>query len=164
MNFKFSKTENVNESVAVANSTYLDSTYGELKEGYNPEQNVEVNIVSRKKIKKDYQVGGVLDQEQNNNWKAWLYLAPVLILMAVFLIFPLINPIAIAFLKDYSYVEGTSSGLTFDNFLEVNRTKFESKLGKIEKGSPNYNMLKNTYNKYKDEDLEGKINLLLNVV
>ena len=38
------------------------------------------------------------------------------------------------------------------------------KLGKIEKGSPNYNMLKNTYNKYKDEDLEGKINLLLNVV
>ena len=119
MNFKFSKTENVNESVAVANSTYLDSAYGELKEGYNPEQNVEVNIVSRKKIKKDYQVGGVLDQEQNNNWKAWLYLAPVLILMAVFLIFPLINTIAIAFLKDYSYVEGTSSGLTFDNFLEV---------------------------------------------
>ena len=52
MNFKFSKTENVNESVAVANNTYLDSAYGELKEGYNPEQNVEVNIVSRKKIKK----------------------------------------------------------------------------------------------------------------
>ena len=60
-----------------------------------------------------------------------------------------------------TYIEDSTD---FDNFLEVNRTKFESKLGKIEKGSPNYNMLKNTYNKYKDEDLEGKINLLLNVV
>ena len=30
--------------------------------------------------------------------------------------------------------------------------------------TPSSILLKNTYNKYKDEDLEGKINLLLNVV
>lgn len=98
--------------------TYTDSTYGELHEGLNS-NDVIVNVVSRRKLNKNYQVGGVLDQEKNNNWKAWLYLAPVLILMAVFLIYPLLNTIAIAFMKDYNYIDGGNTGFTFDNFLIV---------------------------------------------
>lgn len=98
---------------------YEDSTFGALKEGFNEEKNIVVNVVSRKQAKAKYKVGGVLDQEQSNNWKAWLYLAPVLILMSVFLIYPLINTIAIAFMKDYNYIDGSFSGLTFDNFLLV---------------------------------------------
>lgn len=116
MNFRPRKKEVVTEEVV--QETYFDSTYGDLKEGLN-DNNVVVNIVSRKKVNKNYKVGGVLDQEQNNNWKAWLYLAPVLILMAIFLIYPLINTIVIAFLRDYDYVNGGSSGVTFDNFLYV---------------------------------------------
>lgn len=99
---------------------FVDSSLGTLEEGYNEKQNVIVNVVSRKKkYNKTYTVGGVLDQEQKNNWRAWFYLAPVLILMSVFLIYPLINTMAISFLQNYDYVRGSSGGLTFDNFLIV---------------------------------------------
>ena len=83
---------------------------------YNEEKDVAVHFVSRKKLKEKFKVGGVLDNEQSNNWKAWLYLAPVLILMAIFLIYPLINTIVISFLNDYNYVTGDFSGFTFNNF------------------------------------------------
>ncbi|MFA5421429.1 MAG: sugar ABC transporter permease [Bacilli bacterium] len=54
--------------------------------------------------------------EKKNNWKAWLYLAPVVILTGIFIFYPLINTIGIAFLKNYNYLTGTSDGFTFDNF------------------------------------------------
>lgn len=53
---------------------------------------------------------------KKNNWKAWLYLAPVIILMAVFTFYPLISTIGIAFLKNYNYVTQQSDGFTWDNF------------------------------------------------
>ncbi len=54
--------------------------------------------------------------DHKNNWKAWLYLAPVLILMGVFTFFPLINTIVISFLKDYNVTTGASKGFTFTNY------------------------------------------------
>lgn len=96
--------------------TFESARYGELKVGHNDKANVDVEVVSRRKVDPEYRVGGVLDQEQRNNWKAWLYLAPVLILMAVFLIYPLIDTIIIAFMRNYNYVKGTFDGFTFDNF------------------------------------------------
>src|SRR5574344_2368717 len=54
--------------------------------------------------------------ESKNNWKAWLYLAPALILMAVFTFYPLINTFVISFLKDFDYRSGAKSGFTFDNY------------------------------------------------
>ena len=56
------------------------------------------------------------DAGEKNNWKAWLYLAPTLILMAVFTFYPLINTIVIAFLKNYNYIDNSSQGFTLDNF------------------------------------------------
>ena len=53
---------------------------------------------------------------KKNNWKAWLYLAPSLILLAVFTFYPLITTIGIAFLKNYNYLTQSSEGFTFDNF------------------------------------------------
>lgn len=53
---------------------------------------------------------------KKNNWKAWLYLAPVIILMAVFTFYPLINTIGISFLRDYNYLTGANKGFTFDNY------------------------------------------------
>jgi len=57
--------------------------------------------------------------ESKNNWKAWLYLAPVLILLAVFTFYPIINTFYVSFLKDYNYIDGTSKGFTFDNYIAV---------------------------------------------
>lgn len=54
--------------------------------------------------------------DHKNNWKAWLYLAPVLILMAVFTFFPLINTFVISFMKDYNVTTGANSGFTFSNY------------------------------------------------
>lgn len=59
--------------------------------------------------------------QTKNNWKAWLYLAPVLILMTIFTFYPLINTIGISFLKNYNYTIQTSEGFTFDNYAVVLR-------------------------------------------
>lgn len=56
------------------------------------------------------------DAGEKNNWKAWLYLAPTIILLAVFTFYPLVNTIFIAFLKNYDYVTQSHEGFTFDNF------------------------------------------------
>ncbi len=57
--------------------------------------------------------------QSKNNWKAWLYLAPVLILLSVFTFYPLINTIGISFLKNYDYMTQTSDGFTFENYAIV---------------------------------------------
>lgn len=54
--------------------------------------------------------------ETKNNWKAWLYLAPALILMALFTFYPLINTILISFLKNYNFANGSTEGFTFENY------------------------------------------------
>ena len=61
--------------------------------------------------------------ESKNNWKAWLYLAPVIILMAVFTFYPILNTVGISFLKNYNSLQHTSDGFTFDNYLEILRIK-----------------------------------------
>ena len=85
-------------------------------EGYNPETKAIVRLVSSKAIKKPYQVSGLDDVASKNNWKGWLYLAPVIILIAVFLLYPLVNTVLIAFTKGYSYSTNTGEGFTLENF------------------------------------------------
>jgi multiple sugar transport system permease protein len=67
--------------------------------------------------------------ESKNNWKAWLYLAPVIILMAVFTFYPIINTIGISFLKNYDSLQRTSQGFTFDNYLEILKIKPQKEVG-----------------------------------
>lgn len=57
--------------------------------------------------------------ESKNNWKAWLYLAPILILLAVFTFYPIINTVYVSFLSDYNYMTGSSNGFSFENYLAV---------------------------------------------
>ena len=45
-----------------------------------------------------------------NNYKAWIYLAPSLILLIVFALYPLIDTFIISFLKDYNYINGKNNG------------------------------------------------------
>ncbi|MFA6861543.1 MAG: sugar ABC transporter permease [Bacilli bacterium] len=69
--------------------------------------------------------------ESKNNWKAWLYLAPVIILMAVFTFYPIINTIGISFLKNYDSLMHTNDGFTFDNYLEILMIKPKTEIGVI---------------------------------
>lgn len=97
-------------------SSYFDPRLGNVEVGYNKEQNVLVRFVSNKRPKKEYKVTGVKDTESRNNWRAWLYLAPVLVLMSVFLIYPLIDTIFISFMSNFDYIKGTFDGFTFNNY------------------------------------------------
>ena len=89
------------------------------KEGYldEGEQKTIIRLVKpSKKRRKEYQVSGLDDVASKNNWKGWLYLAPVIVLIGVFLLYPLVNTILIAFTKGYSYSTNTGEGFTLENF------------------------------------------------
>ncbi|MBN2877554.1 MAG: sugar ABC transporter permease [Bacilli bacterium] len=60
--------------------------------------------------------------EKRNNLKAWLYLAPLLILMGVFIFYPLVNAFYISVLDEYRPLApggATASGYTLDNFARI---------------------------------------------
>lgn len=88
----------------------------EYTEGVQEDKKRIVRLVSSKKVKKPYQVTGIDDVASKNNWKAWVYLAPVVVLLVVFLLYPLINTIFISFTRNYAYATGKFDGFTIDNF------------------------------------------------
>lgn len=57
--------------------------------------------------------------EGKNNWKAWLYLAPLLILMAVFTFYPLFSTVITSFKIDYNYMTGAFSRFGIDYYISV---------------------------------------------
>ena len=60
--------------------------------------------------------------ESKQQWKAWLYLAPAIILLLVFTVWPIINTVRMAFLENYSGLKA-AGGATFSfgigNFTKV---------------------------------------------
>ena len=59
--------------------------------------------------------------ESKQQWKAWLYLAPAIVLLLVFTVWPIINTVRMAFLEGYSGLQAIG-GATF-NFGIGNFTK-----------------------------------------
>ena len=60
--------------------------------------------------------------ESKNQWKAWLYLAPAIILLLVFTVWPIINTVRLAFLEGYNSlaaVGGATFKFGFGNFKSV---------------------------------------------
>ena len=90
----------------------------EYEEGYDEASNTVVRFVG-KKVKKPYQVSGIEDVASKNNWKGWIYLAPIVILVGIFSLYPLINTIFISFTKNYVYATGVFDGLTLKNFTYI---------------------------------------------
>lgn len=66
--------------------------------------------------------------EGKNQWKAWLYLLPCLILLLIFTVYPIINTVGIAFLEDYNAMASTAEvtyEIGFGNFeAAVNNIQF----------------------------------------
>ena len=61
-------------------------------------------------------------EDKKQQWKAWLYLSPALLLLAVFTIYPIINTVCIAFLEGYSGMAvagGQTFTVGFGNFVKV---------------------------------------------
>lgn len=60
--------------------------------------------------------------ESKHQWKAWIYLAPCLILLAVFTVYPIFNTVRMAFLEGYSGIKavgGATFPLGIGNFVKV---------------------------------------------
>ncbi len=60
--------------------------------------------------------------DNKQQWKAWLYLAPAIVLLLIFTVWPIINTVRLAFLEGYNALEATW-GKTYTvgigNFIEV---------------------------------------------
>ena len=60
--------------------------------------------------------------DSKQQWKAWLYLAPAIVLLLVFTVWPIINTVRIAFLEDYNALEvlyGAKFKIGIGNFVKV---------------------------------------------
>ncbi len=60
--------------------------------------------------------------DSKQQWKAWLYLSPAIVLLMIFTVWPIINTVRLAFLEDYNALEAVW-GATYDigigNFIKV---------------------------------------------
>ena len=60
--------------------------------------------------------------DNKQQWQAWLYLSPAIVLLLVFTVWPIFNTLRMAFLNGYGSL-GEMGGATFDfgidNFLNV---------------------------------------------
>lgn len=60
--------------------------------------------------------------DNKQQWKAWLYLAPAIVLLLVFTVWPIINTVRMAFLEGYKSLEaagGATFGFGVGNFVRV---------------------------------------------
>ena len=57
--------------------------------------------------------------DSKQEWKAWLYLLPAIILLLVFTVWPIINTVIIAFSDNYKALGGTFDGFGIVNFIKV---------------------------------------------
>ncbi len=60
--------------------------------------------------------------DSKQQWKAWVYLAPAIILLLVFTVWPIINTVRMAFLENYRGLEaagGAVFNFGFGNFIKV---------------------------------------------
>ena len=105
-----------------------------------------IRLASNKKVKKPYRVSGIDDVASKNNWKAWLYLAPVIILVVIFLLYPLINTIFISVTKNYNYTTGKYEGFTLENFgVILHMIPYQSSNGPAWETSFTTNAIPNTF-------------------
>ena len=60
--------------------------------------------------------------DSKQQWKAWLYLSPAILLLLVFTVYPIFNTVRMAFLENYSGLKA-AAGQVFEfgigNFVKV---------------------------------------------
>ncbi len=71
--------------------------------------------------------------ESKQQWKAWIYLAPAIVLLLIFTVWPIINTVSMAFMEDYSGLANIGGDTSFHvgigNFVKVaQNAEFQSAL------------------------------------
>ena len=71
--------------------------------------------------------------ESKQQWKAWIYLAPAIVLLLVFTVWPIINTVSMAFMEDFSGLANIGGDTSFHvgigNFVKVaQNAEFQSAL------------------------------------
>ena len=62
--------------------------------------------------------------DSKQQWKAWLYLSPAIVLLMVFTVWPIINTVRLAFLEDYNALAaawGATYNVGIGNFVQVGK-------------------------------------------
>ncbi len=69
--------------------------------------------------------------DNKQQWKAWLYLAPAIILLIVFTFWPIINTVRVAFLEDYGVMDEIGQKLEYDGvaYYDVGLKNFQAVIG-----------------------------------
>ena len=116
LNFLKKKKKAQSDTAGNGLKTLEPEVVPEYTPGVQEDGKTIIRLASKKKVSKPYRVSGIDDVASKNNWKAWLYLAPVLILVVIFLLYPLINTMFISITKEYKYATGTYDGFTLENF------------------------------------------------
>ena len=116
LNFLKKKKKAQSDTAGNGLKTLEPDVVPEYTPGVQEDGKTIIRLASKKKVSKPYRVSGIDDVASKNNWKAWLYLAPVLILVVIFLLYPLINTMFISITKEYKYATGTYDGFTLENF------------------------------------------------
>ena len=82
----------------------------------------KTRYVKPTKEKKKTTLREFLDKIHFEKWKAWVYLLPVLVLIAIFTVWPIFNTVRISFLEGYSNLGelgGETYAFGFGNFIDV---------------------------------------------
>lgn len=61
---------------------------------------------------------------KKDGWKALLALAPAMIILLVFTLYPIVNTFAMSFFPKYDYINGVWGGFGFDNFAFILRDQY----------------------------------------
>ncbi|MDE6408074.1 MAG: sugar ABC transporter permease [Anaeroplasmataceae bacterium] len=56
---------------------------------------------------------------KKNNWKAWLYLLPAILLLGVFMLYPLLDVVIYSFEENFTFVSQTYTGVGVENYQYV---------------------------------------------
>ena len=57
--------------------------------------------------------------DSKQQWKAWLYLSPAIILLLIFTVWPIINTVAMAFMENYKISSASYDAISLGNFKAV---------------------------------------------
>lgn len=74
-----------------------------------------------------------MDSKKRNQWKAWLYLLPAIILLLIFTVWPIINTIRMSLLVDYKISKeqtGVPMSFGFKNYVKVFQDGYDEVTGK----------------------------------
>ena len=61
--------------------------------------------------------------DNKQQWKAWLYLSPAIVLLLIFTVWPIINTVQMAFLENYDALKAAGIADEYENAAKKNGTK-----------------------------------------